>query len=309
MNATPPPPPPVNRQHHLRGEFEGHNRFINHSAVDRLVYLRPGMTIMAYHHGRDASFSSLDSWLSEIDGSSEALESSQLQPRVVGHRHRHSSMDRPPTELVLTQAVDRLQQQQQQSEDEEDDVTAAAAAAASSFMVAAQILACSSPEIHALCSRRSFAETSERISTALVIPPVEENHQSPLNSIPSSSATSCTPACIEKNLCKMHLFRSESDTTSSTSATTISLPPPSPNHHHTASGASVRRPSLHRRLSFPALPPMALVLQQHHDEPQHHEWASGGSLGPVAPNSAGSSSREHRGRNASQSSSLPSTLS
>ena len=132
------------------------------------MHFRPGMTIMAgQHHGRDASLSSLESWLSEIgsQGVRYLDEPPQQQMSSVPPRR---TRDRPPTELVLTRTVDHLQQQQhqllhRQKEQETAESSEEGETAVASWMASPTILACSSPEIHALCSKSSFTASKSEI--------------------------------------------------------------------------------------------------------------------------------------------------
>ena len=336
---------------HSHLEFGGcHSWTFDHdgSEVEGTMHLRPGMTIMAggHHHGRDSSLSSLESWLSEIgsQGFRVLEEPSQQQMPTVTPRQ---SVDRPPTELVLTKTVDRLQQQQQQQQPKEQETAESfeeGETDAPSWMASPTILACSSPEIQALCSKSSFVASKSEIrllpletedchgppssSYAVAAQPQHKSLVSPSTnsttdwsgskSIPAEfvtpaendnkDASSISSYCYSNEvdrplhvravgecLSKMQVNSNESDTTSSTSATTISLhhslPPSRPRQTslgslpHTAT--AVRRPSLHRRISFNTLPPMDQVIQQQQPpapQPRHGSTRSG-SFRQVAPDS------------------------
>jgi len=121
-------------------------------ADSSMPHLRPGLTVMAYHC-RDASLSSLESWNSADFGSCR-LDDLLDHPDIhnVDPRSLSASLHSPPkippipsTEVVLTHTANRLRSSPEPP---------------TSLLARPQILACSSPEIRALCQQQASSMSS-----------------------------------------------------------------------------------------------------------------------------------------------------
>lgn len=220
-------------------------------------HLVPGITIMARHF-REASMSSLDSWSSER-GAHHAID---LPREVCFHPPLSTSSyctAVTPTELVLQQTAERLQSgphyyKQQQDYDtnggDEDDPLA---------LARPQILACSSPEIRALCSE----EDNVLYMSDVHLPTSTDSFKVHRSDIETHELKDEHLNDLERKLSlgKVRLLRGESSATSSTSATTqttLLQLLQQPNQRH--SEGPKRKPSLHRRISVSALPTMEQIL-------------------------------------------------
>ena len=151
--STPPATPPSARAAAFSSDWEDDTY-----ADSSMPHLRPGLTVMAYHC-RDASLSSLESWNSadfgscRLDDLLDHHDINNMDPLSLS-ASLHSPPKIPPipsTEVVLTHTANRLR-----SSPEPPTITINT----ESMLARPQILACSSPEIRALCQQQASSMSS-----------------------------------------------------------------------------------------------------------------------------------------------------